>query len=68
MWIAYITNVEYIFKILFRMYIYIFFNRRIYSCNKGFKEKSEGFYKWQKVAKREDFIKATDRGKKNKSL
>ena len=26
--------------------IYIFFNRRIYSCNKGFKEKSEGFYKW----------------------
>ena len=23
-WIAYITNVEYIFKILFRMYIYIF--------------------------------------------
>ena len=67
LWISYITNVEYIFKILFRMYIY-FFNRRTDSCNKGFKEKSEGFYKWQKVAKIEDFIKATDRGKKNKSL
>ena len=24
LWISYITNVEYIFKILFRMYIYIF--------------------------------------------
>ena len=46
LWILYITNAEYIFKILFRMYIYIFFNRRIYSCNKGFKEKIEGFYKW----------------------
>ena len=46
LWISYITNAEYIFKILFKMYIYFFFNRRIYSFNKSFKEKSEGFYKW----------------------
>jgi len=49
------------------VYIHLF-TRRTDSCDKGFKEKSEGFYKWQKVAKIEDFIKATDREKKNKSL
>jgi len=46
LWILYITNIEYIFKILFKMYIYIFFSRRTYSFNKGFKKKSERFYKW----------------------